>query len=124
MFQQNKCMLQHKGKRNKNVRAWYNPMIKHKYSTTHPHYNTNVKERLHVITRKTSRIQHNVPTKQMHVTTKILKIKKSITQPEDKTKEACCNSKIAQHIHGTTKKQARYNSNIAQHIHGTTKKQA
>ena len=49
-------------------------------------------------------------------------------------------SMIAQHIHGTTKKQAWYtthittqhgtkkqvwyNSNIAQHIHGTTKKQA
>ena len=32
--------------------------------------------------------------------------------------------KIAQSIHGTTKKQAWYNSNIAQHMHGTTKKQS
>ena len=43
--------------------------LQHKYSTTQSHYNTSVKEHLHVITRKTSRIQHNVPTKQMHVTT-------------------------------------------------------
>ena len=81
-------------------------MLQHKYSTTQPHYNTNVQEHLHGITKETSTIQHNVPTKQMHGTTKGLEIKTSIVQPEDKTKEACCNSKIAQHIHGTTKKQA------------------
>jgi hypothetical protein len=33
---------------------------------------------------------------------------------ENKSKEACCNSKIAQRIHGTTKKQARYNSKLQQ----------
>ena len=94
-------------------------MLQHKYSTTQPHYNTNVKENLHGKTRKASRVQHNVPTNQMHGTTQKLEIKTSIVQPEDKTKEACCNSNIAQHIHGTTKKQAWYNSNIAQHVHGT-----
>jgi hypothetical protein len=44
-------------------------MLQHKYSTTQPHYNTNVKEPLHGITKKTSTIQHNVPTNQMHGTT-------------------------------------------------------
>ena len=63
-------------------------MLQHKYSTTQPHYNTNVKEHLHGITKKPSRIQHNVPTKQMHGTTKRLEIKTSIVQPEDKTKHA------------------------------------
>jgi hypothetical protein len=89
-------------------------MLQHKYSTTQPHYNTNVKEHLHGITKKTSTIQHNVPTNQMHGTTKRLEIKTSIVQPENKSKEACCNSKIAQRIHGTTKKQARYNSKLQQ----------
>jgi hypothetical protein len=63
-------------------------MLQHKYSTTQPHYSTNVKDRLHVITKETSTIQHNVPAKQMHGTTKRLEIKTSIVQPEDKTKHA------------------------------------
>jgi hypothetical protein len=62
-------------------------MLQHKYSTTQPHYNTNVKEHLHGITRKTSRIQHNVPTKQMNVTTQRLEIKTSIVLPRIKPKK-------------------------------------
>jgi len=48
----------------------------------------------------------------MHGATQRLEIKTSMVQPDDKTKQACYNSNIAQHIHGTTKKQVRYNSNL------------
>jgi len=89
-------------------------MLQHKYSTTQPHYNTNVKEHLHGITKKTSRIQHNVPTNQMYGATQRLEIKTTMVRPEDKTTQACCNKNIAQHIHGTTKKQARYNIKLQQ----------
>lgn len=76
-------------------------MLQHKYSTQHkckrkPTWNN--KENQH--------IQHNVPTNQMHGATQRLEIKTSMLQSEDKTKQACCNSNIAQHIHGIIKKKS------------------